>query len=142
MQVKVASGDGAIGGGTRLTAAVDGSVRALQTRAVEGMVVTEGAPVIGVALEAANKDGQILGARQSAVGKTLLQRCDTVFLAQFGDRHEAITFLATLFILLVDLETPLDGLVEAAWANLGRIQKGPLVADAESRQATIWWPGT
>ena len=58
MQVKVAPGESAIAAGTRLTAAVDGSVRPLQTRTVEGMVVTEGAPVIGVALEVA-KDGLI-----------------------------------------------------------------------------------
>ena len=58
MQVKVAPGESAIAAGTRLTAAVDGSVRPLQTRTVEGMVVTEGAPVIGVALEAA-RDGLI-----------------------------------------------------------------------------------
>jgi hypothetical protein len=58
MQVKVASGESAISAGTRLTAATDGSVRPLQTRMVDGMVVTEGAPVIGVALEAA-KDGKV-----------------------------------------------------------------------------------
>ena len=58
MQVKVAPGESAIAAGTRLTAAVDGSVRPLLTRAFEGMVVAEGAPVIGVALEAAG-DGLI-----------------------------------------------------------------------------------
>ena len=58
MQVKVATGETAIVAGTRLTSAVDGSVQALQTRTVEGMLVTEGAPVVGVALEAA-RDGLI-----------------------------------------------------------------------------------
>ena len=45
--------------GQRLTAGDGGSVRALQSRTVEGMVVTEGAPVIGVALEAPAKDGMV-----------------------------------------------------------------------------------
>lgn len=50
--VKVA---GAIGAGDRLTAADSpGAVRRLETRSVEGMEVAEGAPVIGVALEAAD----------------------------------------------------------------------------------------
>lgn len=44
--------------GQRLTTGEGGTVRALQTRTVEGMVVTEGAPVIGVALEAP-KDGMV-----------------------------------------------------------------------------------
>ena len=58
MQVKVAPGESVIAAGTRLTAGADGSVRPLQTRTVDGMVVTEGAPVIGVALEAA-KNGLV-----------------------------------------------------------------------------------
>ena len=51
MQVTVAAGDSAITAGTRLTAAAGGGVRPLQTRTIEGMLVTEGAPVLGVALE-------------------------------------------------------------------------------------------
>jgi len=58
MKVKAAPGDTSIAAGTRLTVGSDGHVRPLQTRTVEGMVVTEGAPVVGVALEAA-KDGQV-----------------------------------------------------------------------------------
>ncbi|WP_423224512.1 hypothetical protein [Candidatus Amarolinea aalborgensis] len=58
MQVRTAPGDTAIAAGTRLTVGSDGHVRPLQTRTVEGMVVTEGAPVVGVALEAA-KDGLV-----------------------------------------------------------------------------------
>ena len=58
MQVRMASGEGAIAAGARLTVGSDGRVRSLQTRTVEGMVVTEGAPVVGVALEAA-KDGLV-----------------------------------------------------------------------------------
>ena len=49
-QVKVQDGE-TILAGQRLTAGADGSVRPLQTRTLDGMVVTEGAPVIGVALE-------------------------------------------------------------------------------------------
>ncbi len=55
--VKVQDGE-TILAGQRLTAGDGGSVRALQSRTIEGMVVTEGAPVIGVALEAA-KDGLV-----------------------------------------------------------------------------------
>jgi hypothetical protein len=51
-QVKVSPG-AAIAAGERLTAgSLPGQARALQTRTIEGMRVTEGAPVIGVALEA------------------------------------------------------------------------------------------
>lgn len=50
-QVKVQDG-ASIQPGQRLTAAADGTARALQTRTLDGMVVTEGAPVIGVALDA------------------------------------------------------------------------------------------
>ena len=57
-RVKAAPGETAIAAGTRLTVGSDGQVRPLQTRTVEGMVVTEGAPVVGVALEAA-KDGLV-----------------------------------------------------------------------------------
>ncbi len=58
MQVKVAPGESAVAAGTRLTVAANGSVRPLQTRTVDGMIVTEGAPVVGVALEAA-RDGLV-----------------------------------------------------------------------------------
>jgi hypothetical protein len=58
MQVKVAPNEGAIAAGMRLAMAVDGAVRPLQTRTVEGMVVSEGAAVIGTALDAA-KDGLV-----------------------------------------------------------------------------------
>ncbi|HSN77194.1 MAG TPA: hypothetical protein VL334_19155 [Anaerolineae bacterium] len=58
MQVRVAPGEEAIAGGTRLTAAADGAVRPLATRTVDGMVVSEGAPVLGIALEPA-KDGVV-----------------------------------------------------------------------------------
>lgn len=50
MQVKAAPGEAPIVAGTRLTAAADGTVRPLQTRTVDGMVVAEGAPVLGVVL--------------------------------------------------------------------------------------------
>jgi hypothetical protein len=50
-EVKVAPGAN-IAAGDRLTAAEAGQVRALQTRTVEGMVVTEGAQVVGIALAA------------------------------------------------------------------------------------------
>ena len=57
-QAKVSPSERAIAVGTRLTAAADGAVRPLQTRTVDGMLVTEGAPVAGVALEPA-KDGLV-----------------------------------------------------------------------------------
>jgi len=50
-EVKVAPGAN-IAAGDRLTVAEAGQVRALQTRTVEGMVVTEGAQVVGIALAA------------------------------------------------------------------------------------------
>lgn len=56
-QVKVQDGE-TILAGQRLTAGDGGSVRALQTRSLDGMAVTEGAPVIGVALEP-SKDGLV-----------------------------------------------------------------------------------
>jgi hypothetical protein len=56
-QVKVEAG-AAIKAGDRLTASeLSGRVRALQTRTLEGMVVTEGAQVVGIAL-AAPLEGQ------------------------------------------------------------------------------------
>jgi hypothetical protein len=58
MQVKAAPGEGAITAGMRLTAAAGGGVRPLQTRTVEGMVVSEGAPVIGTAMGPA-QDGLV-----------------------------------------------------------------------------------
>jgi hypothetical protein len=39
-----------------VTAAADGTVRALATRTVDGMVVSEGAPALGIALEPAKDD--------------------------------------------------------------------------------------
>jgi hypothetical protein len=52
-EVKVDASAGAIAAGERLTVSeAGGQVRALQTRMVEGMTVTEGAPSIGYALEA------------------------------------------------------------------------------------------
>jgi hypothetical protein len=57
-QVKVQDGE-AIQSGQRLTvSATPGQARALQSKIIEGMMVTEGAPVIGAALEAA-KDGLV-----------------------------------------------------------------------------------
>jgi len=55
-QVKVDPG-ATIAAGERLTvAALAGRTRALQTRVVDGMTITEGAPVIGVALEVPSPD--------------------------------------------------------------------------------------
>lgn len=56
-QVKVQAGK-AIQPGQRVTVGANGAVRALQTRTIEGMVVSEGAPTIGVALQEP-KDGLI-----------------------------------------------------------------------------------
>jgi hypothetical protein len=57
-QVKVQDGE-AIQPGQRLTVSTTpGQARALQSKLIEGMMVTEGAPVIGAALEAA-KDGLV-----------------------------------------------------------------------------------
>jgi len=50
-QVKADASAGAIAAGTRLTAAArPGYARALQTRTLDGMLVVEGAPAIGIAL--------------------------------------------------------------------------------------------
>jgi hypothetical protein len=56
-QVKVDSGLGIIQPGTRLTGGEAGSARALKTVVVEGVTLTESAPVLGIALEAASEDG-------------------------------------------------------------------------------------
>lgn len=48
----------AIAPGQRLTAAADGTARPLLTRTIDGMVVSEGAPAIGVAL-GSPKDGLV-----------------------------------------------------------------------------------
>lgn len=57
-QVKVQDGE-AIQPGQRLTvSATLGQARALQSKVIEGMMVTEGASVIGVALEAP-RDGLV-----------------------------------------------------------------------------------
>ncbi|MBK7203602.1 hypothetical protein [Candidatus Amarolinea dominans] len=51
-RVKVSAADGPVTVGQRLTAAdLAGHARALRTRTLEGMIVSEGAPVIGTALE-------------------------------------------------------------------------------------------
>ena len=56
-RVKADATAGDIVAGQRLTAAGrSGHVRALRTRILEGMVVTEGAPVIGIALAPLDKD--------------------------------------------------------------------------------------
>jgi hypothetical protein len=44
--------------GQRVTVGADGTVRAVQTRIVEGMVVSEGTPTVGVLLQAA-RDGMV-----------------------------------------------------------------------------------
>ncbi|MBK8986684.1 MAG: DUF2190 family protein [Chloroflexi bacterium] len=49
-EVKLQPGT-AVQAGDRLTMAADGRARPLQTRTLEGMVVTEGAPIIGTVLE-------------------------------------------------------------------------------------------
>jgi len=55
--VKADATAGEIVAGQRLTAAErDGHVRALRTRTLEGMVVTEGAPVVGIALAPLDKN--------------------------------------------------------------------------------------
>ncbi|MCB0041846.1 MAG: hypothetical protein KDE23_19315 [Caldilinea sp.] len=56
-QVKVQNGE-ALQPGQRVTVGADGAVRALQTRTVEGMEVSEGAATLGVVLEAP-KDGMV-----------------------------------------------------------------------------------
>jgi hypothetical protein len=56
MQVRTAPGESSITAGERVTAAADGTVRALATRTVDGMVVSEGAPALGIALEPAKDD--------------------------------------------------------------------------------------
>lgn len=58
MQVRTASGESAITAGERVTAAADGAVRPLATRTVDGMVISEGAPVLGLALAPA-EDGLV-----------------------------------------------------------------------------------
>jgi hypothetical protein len=45
--------------GERLTVAADGMARPLQTRTIEGMVVSEGVPTIGVALGAPDEAGMV-----------------------------------------------------------------------------------
>jgi hypothetical protein len=51
VQVKAQAGN-AIQPGQRVTVGANGAARALQTRTIEGMVVAEGAPTLGVALQA------------------------------------------------------------------------------------------
>jgi hypothetical protein len=56
-QVKVQAGE-SLQPGQRVTVGADGAVRSLQTRALEGMVISEGAPTVGVVLQAAG-DGTV-----------------------------------------------------------------------------------
>ena len=56
-----AEGAGPIEAGQRLTLAeVDGTVRPLRTRSLDGMEVTEGTPVVGVAVGAADEDSGLV----------------------------------------------------------------------------------
>ena len=55
---RLASDVGVITAGARVTIAADGRVRPLQTRTVAGMLVAEGAPVLGVTLGEA-QDGLV-----------------------------------------------------------------------------------
>ncbi|OQY47758.1 MAG: hypothetical protein B6242_04295 [Anaerolineaceae bacterium 4572_78] len=59
MEVNVSTSLGDIKSGDRLTVGVDGLARALQTRTIEGMQVSESSPTLGIALEDASKDGKI-----------------------------------------------------------------------------------
>ena len=56
-QVKVQAGE-SLQTGQRVTVGADGAVRSLQTRALEGMVISEGAPTVGVVLQPAG-DGMV-----------------------------------------------------------------------------------
>ena len=49
MQVRLAPGE-TVGADARVTASADGRVRPLRSRTVDGMLVAEGAPTLGVAL--------------------------------------------------------------------------------------------
>jgi hypothetical protein len=57
--VKVSAAGGVIAAGSRLAAAADGRARLLKTVEVQGVQLAEGAPSIGIALEAATADGLI-----------------------------------------------------------------------------------
>ena len=60
-QVKADAGAGAIQPGERLTVGAEpGRARALQAREVEGMLVAEGAPVIGIALAAPESGSELI----------------------------------------------------------------------------------
>ncbi len=56
-QVRLQAGE-TVQPGQRLTAGQGGAARALQTRVLDGMVVSEGAPTVGIALEPA-ADGMV-----------------------------------------------------------------------------------
>jgi hypothetical protein len=58
-RVKVDAGQGSIQPGTRLTSGTGGRVRALKTVVVEGVTLTESAPVLGIALTAPDEDGLV-----------------------------------------------------------------------------------
>ena len=76
-QVKADASAGAIAIGTRLTAGQAGHARALQTRTIDGMVVAEAAPGVGIALEALDSGTGLI-----SVFVTLNQR-------EVGDEGEA-----------------------------------------------------
>ena len=58
-RVKVDAGLTAIQPGTRLTSGTEGRARALKTVIVEGVTLTESAPVLGIALAAPDDDGLV-----------------------------------------------------------------------------------
>jgi hypothetical protein len=59
MQVRVSAADGAIEPGTRLAVGKMGVARPLKTVVVEGLTLAESAPVLGIALDAPDKDGLV-----------------------------------------------------------------------------------
>lgn len=60
-RVKLQAGE-TVQPGQRLTTGQRGAARALQTRIVDGMVVSEGAATVGVALEVSQSDGGLIWA--------------------------------------------------------------------------------
>jgi len=60
VQVRVSALDGPIALGDRLAAGPDGPARPLQSRLVDGMRVSEGAPLVGIALEAVDAGREAL----------------------------------------------------------------------------------
>jgi hypothetical protein len=61
VQARVSALDRAIAPGDLLAVGADGAARPLQTRTIEGMLVSEAAPLVGIALEGvdAGQDGLI-----------------------------------------------------------------------------------